>query len=248
MTIEQSTKDVIASKLQDGTVEKLVERNFEKSVDAALGDLFSSYGDITKIIKDKLKSILVPYIENYNYSDYIIKLDDVLVEVLKHSSFDNKTILENFKDLMTPEGKLKIITVSELFERWTKYVTENVSTDDLEVITDDGVYYQNIDVKFEVDFCEGKSWDSYEYGTIYFECEQDEEVNFSIGLKRWKERSGKGWDIQYDKTPELRSLKILNEFELLIMKLAQNYTEIIIDEEFGEDEVRPKAEPEATFS
>ncbi|MDP9675383.1 hypothetical protein J2W97_001366 [Paenibacillus jamilae] len=248
MTIEQSTKNAINEKLQDGTIEKLLTDNFEKGVNEAFKSLFSPYGDITKIIQKKIESVMIPYLEGYDYSKYIVKLNDVLIDILKNTTFDNKNVLENFKSLMTSEERQKTINVSELFEKWTKYVSKNVSTDGLEVITDDGVYYQYLDVKFEVEYEDSKSWDHYDYAKLTFECEQDEDMNFTIRMNRWKKTSGKGWDIEYNRSPELKSLRYLNEFEVLIMKLSQSYTELIIDEEYGDDSVRPEAEPEATFS
>ncbi|SUA70143.1 hypothetical protein [Paenibacillus polymyxa] len=75
MTLENSIKDVISKKLEDGTVEKLIEQQLEKGVVNALENLFRSYGDVTKIIEEKVKSVMVPYLESYDYSKYIIKLD-----------------------------------------------------------------------------------------------------------------------------------------------------------------------------
>ncbi len=75
MNLENSIKDVITKKLEDGTVEKLVSEQLENGVNAALKDLFGNYGDVTKIIKEKVKSVIVPYLENYDYSEYVTKLD-----------------------------------------------------------------------------------------------------------------------------------------------------------------------------
>lgn len=47
MTMEQSIKDAITNKLEDGTVEKLIGEQLEKGVTNALDNLFRSYGDIT---------------------------------------------------------------------------------------------------------------------------------------------------------------------------------------------------------
>lgn len=77
MSLENSIKDVIANKLEDGTVEKLVSEQLEKGVTNALDNLFRSYGDITKVIEEKVKSVMVPYLVSYDYSQYIVKLDSV---------------------------------------------------------------------------------------------------------------------------------------------------------------------------
>ncbi|MGM1044723.1 MAG: hypothetical protein ACQEXX_01115 [Bacillota bacterium] len=248
MTLENSIKDTISKKLEDGTVEKLIEQQLEKGVVNALENLFRSYGDITKIIENKVKSVMVPYLESYDYSKYITKLDSVLVDVLKNSSLENKQLLQNFKDIMTTEEQEKSMNVSELYEKWMNYVAEEVSTNDLEVICDDGVSYECVDVKLEVDYSEDRNWSIYEYANLIFECGKDEDMNQSIRLYRWKESSDKGWDVERHESMNISSLRYLNKFELLLMKLSQGRTKLFIDTDFESDEVQPEAEPEATFS
>lgn len=248
MTIEQSMKDVIGKQLEEGIVERLVVEQLEKGINKALDSLFGPYGDVTKILESKLKSVMVPYLEGYNYSEYIVKLDDVLQEVLKSATPDNKKILNNFKELVTENNAPKTINVSDLFDRWMKYVAENVSTDNLEVDYDDGVSYESVPVTFEIEYDDKRSWSAFEYASLLFECEHDEEMNFAIRLSRWTSDRKEGWEIRYDKYPDIRSLRHLKDFEIFLMKLSQSDTRLIIDEDSGEDDVRPNKEPEPTFS
>lgn len=247
MTLENNIKDTIQKKLEDGTIEKLIAQELEKGVTNALQNLFCSYGDVTEIIEKKIKDVMVPYIEDYDYSQYITKLDSVLVDVLKSSALENKKLLENFKDLMIPDER-KEIKATELFEIWMEYVKKNVSTDDLEVNYEDGVTYDYVEVEMEAEEDEARSWSSFEHANLIFECEHDEEMNFSIHLSRYNKSSDEGWDIRYDRTTDLRSLRYLNDFEVLLMKLDQNRTTIILDSHYEQDEIIPEAEPEPYFA
>jgi hypothetical protein len=248
MNLESNIKDVIGKKLEDGSIEKLIGEQLEKGVANALESLFRSYGDVTKIIEEKVKSVMVPYLESYDYSDYIVKLDSVLVDVLKSSALENKKLLENFKTLMSVSENEKEIKVSDLFETWTKYVAKEVSTDELEVCYDDGVRYEYVNVSFEVDHNEDRSWSSFNHATLVFECEKDEDMNFEIRLSRYTGSKNQNWDIRHDSKHDIRSLRGLSEFEMLLMNLDQNGTKLILDEEYGSDEIVPEAEPEASFS
>jgi len=145
MNLENSIKDVITQKLEDGTVERLVGEQLEKGISEALNSLFGSWGDGSKIIENKLKEVIVPYLENYDYSKYILKLDSVLVEILENTALDNKEMLENFKDLMLPEDR-KTIKATEIFKEWQKKVAKDVDTSDLEINYDDRVSYQDVEV------------------------------------------------------------------------------------------------------
>ncbi|WAT23471.1 hypothetical protein O0R52_22075 (plasmid) [Bacillus halotolerans] len=247
MNLESSIKDIISQKLEDGTVNQIVEEQFVKGVNKSLESLFSSYGDVTRLIEKQLKSVIIPYLENYDYSNYITKLDGVLTEVLKTASLENKQLLENFKELMPTKDDIeKTIKVTEIFTQWMKYVAHNVETDDLEVCFDDEPTYENVEVTFDVIYDESPSWSSFEYARIVFECEHDENMNIEIKISRWK--NNEHWDIDYKATHDISSLRYLDELEILLMKLAQNRTKLILNSDAESDYVRPEQEPEPTFS
>lgn len=248
MNLENSIKDVISKKLEDGTVEKLVEEHLEKGVSKALESLFSSYGDVTKVIEEKVKSVMVPYLEGYDYSDFITKLDTVLVEILQSSTIENKKLLGNFKALMMDDGQ-ESIKVSELFDHYIKYVSREVDTDDLEVNYDDGVSYEPVSVEFDVQHDVKYDWSSFKYANLVFTCDHDEEhMNFALQLSKYDHDREEGWEVRYDREPSIKSLRYLNEFELLLIRLSQHDTRIILDDESDSEEVTPEKEPEASFS
>lgn len=250
MNLENKIKDVIKEKLEDGSIEKLVAEQLEVGVKHALKDLFGSYGDVTKVIEKQIKSVMVPYLENYNYEKYILKLDSVLVDVLQHSALENKKMLENFKDLMIPED-IKKIKVTEIFESWMKFVEKNVETDGLDICYDDEPTYENVDVSFEVEYTKDKSsWSrsTYESAVITFACDHDEEMNIEIPIHRWTDINEDEWTIDFKSVKDLSSLRNLNSFEVFLMKLNQNYTRLIIDSEGDSNEVEPEKRPEAEFS
>ncbi|MGX4281974.1 hypothetical protein ACWJJS_03795 [Bacillus sp. JK106] len=246
MNLETNIKDVIAKQMEEGMVEKLVAEQLEKGISKALEHLFSSYGDVTEIIKSKLKSVIVPYLENYDYSDYITKLDHVLVGVLQNTTIENRNLLNNFKELMSGETE-KTIKLSDLFAEWMNYVAKNVETDELEVEFDDRPEYEAVEVSVNVERNEDRSWSSFEHATILFECDHDEEMNFEIPISFYKNGTDKEWDLRYNSVHDLKSLRHLNEFEILLMRLSQNGVGIILDIEWENDAVTPEKEPEPSF-
>jgi hypothetical protein len=247
MNLESNIKDTISKKLEEGIVEKLVEEQLEKGIVNALSSLFGSYGDVTKVIEEKVKAVMIPHLERYDYSKYLVKLDSVLVEVLKSSSLDNTKLLSNFKELMTNQEIKKTIKVSELFDKWTDFVAKDVETDGLDIDYDDGVSYKAVDVTLEIEYDNDRNWSSFQYATMVFECEHDEAMNFAIRLSRWNKNEEKIWDMHYDTKHEIEALRYLNEFEVFLMKLNQDGTKIEIDTDYEEDQVTPEKEPEASF-
>lgn len=249
MNLENSVKDVIANKLADGTIEKLIEEQLEKGVTKALESLFGSYGDVIKVIETKVKSVMVPYLENYDYSEYIVKLDSVLTEIINKTTTDNRNLLNNFKELMSVDTSMKVIKVSDLFNKWCEYAAENVETDGLEVNYDDGPHYESIEVNYSFEGTETKEWLNDEKGRIVFECEHDEKMNICIDVYRWKNIHKEGkWDFRFNEDCNLNSLRHIDKFSLYLMSLKQSGVEIEIDTECENDDITPEKEPEVSFS
>jgi len=246
MSLENAVKDIISQKLEDGTVETAVSAEFEKMVNAAMNQVFRSYGDVAKIVEEKIKQVMVPYLEKYDYSKYIVKLDGVLTEILNKTAVPHTELLENFKELMIPTERKSII-VTELFAEWKKYIVDGMSTDNLEIDYNDGVSYCPANISFTFEEDADREWSDFKYGKIFFECEQDEAMNVQINTLRDKHSRDKGWDFGTTADASIRSLRYLNQFEILLLKLQQNGAKLILDTTNGEDEAYSTQEPEASF-
>jgi hypothetical protein len=243
MNIEQELQSVIEKKLEDGTITKAIEEEFEKSIRNSVDDLFSRYGDVTKVLKKKIEDVMVERIENQDFSKYLVKMDSLLSEFVEQAMGENLKLAENFKGLLLDE-KIEKISLSAIFEKWMKYVAENVDTDGLEVDYDDGLRYEEVGVSLSVEIEDEKSWSSFRYASVYFECEHDESMN--LGIRMWKYRSK--WEIYaYGSQVDIRSLRGLRDLDILIMRLEQDSTKIEMDTEFESEFIVPEKEPEASY-
>lgn len=245
MSIEKSINDVITAKLAEGIIEKLVAENLEKGINKALESLMGSYGDVTKVIQNKIKEVMVKYMESYDYSEYIVKLDHVLTEILKNTALDHKKMLENFKELMVNHEFSKAVKVSDIFEQFKKHVAKSVNTSGLEVNTDDDPTYEDVTVTMETEHEDKRPWSDFEEVKIVFECEEDEEMNCEIRLSKFMKYP---WRLRTEIESPISSLRYLDEFKIYLLKLYQSGVDIEIDSENLVDEVEPEAEPEASFS
>lgn len=229
MNLENSIKDVITKKLEDGTVEKIVAEQLEKGVTNALESLFRSYGDVTKVIEEKVKSVMIPYLENYDYSQYITKLDSVLVDVLNNSALENKKLLNNFKELMVADNIPKNIKITDIFEEWTKYCESTIDKDKIEFDCEGG--YMN--TSFEVEEV-SSDWSDFEKCMVRFECEEDEDLKFEFCISKWK-KYDTNYNLEYKNASDLNSLRHLNEFDMFLMRINQGYSNIELDS-YGDSE------------
>lgn len=252
MNLENNIKDVISKKLEEGFVEKLIAEQLENGVKNALKDLLGSYGEVTKVIEKQIKSVMIPYLESYDYSEYIVKLDHVMVEVLKSTASENKNILDNFKDLMIPVDK-KEIHISEIFEEWKKHVSKNVETDDLEICYDDGepTYYDVTASMSMEEFEKPRFSSSMLRGTVTFTCNEDEELGFELPVYSRENFDRDKWrfDSGFLESHNIQSLRELNEFEIFLMRLKQAGTKLILDSDYlSDDEVEVEKRPEVEWS
>lgn len=243
MTLENAIRDVLNQKLTDGTVEKLVAENVEKGIDSALRSMFTSYGDMTKIIENKLKEVMIPYIEGHDFSQYLVKLDSILMELSKSAIPENKKMLDNFKTLMAPPPKQ--ITASELFEKWMEYAADEIETDGLDIDYDDEPTYESTEVTMSFEEFEKPSWSSFDYGQLMFESDHDEKLNIAIPLSKWDRREE--WEIDKLQPLEINSLRYAHDFLVFLHSLKQANAKIVLDTTYETVDVTPNDKPEADW-
>lgn len=238
MNLENSLKDCISKELEKGVIEKVIAQKLEESVTKALEDMFGWNGEVKKVIESKVKAVMIPYLENYDYSEYITKLDYVLVDVLKNSALENKKLVENFKELMVSEELPKSIKVTDIYKQWQEYVEKEIDKNDLE--EDCGCY--NVEVSMGAERV-NSDWSDYETYMVTFICEKDEKLNFEFEIYRWKKYDKENeYTLRYYTKHELESLKYLNKLEIYMMKLNQSRCKIELDKEWDSDDLSIEVE------
>lgn len=247
MSIEKSIAEVFESKLNDGTIEKVIENEISKCVAKSIESLFGYNGEAKKVIDEKLSSTIVPMIESHDFNNYLVKLDTVLTDLVNEISLkDNRIILDNFKELMTED--VADIKISDMFEKWCRFVADNVDTSGLDVEFGDGPYYESVDVELEVKEIENRMRSSFERYMVYFTCEQDENMNIQFEISRWSGIKDEEYTISDFSDYTIRSIRYLDDMQIFINKLCRNKTKIIIDIENANDYITPEKEPEASYN
>lgn len=248
-TLDEKIAKAVSGKLNDGTMEKLVEQYIEKGISEALNGLFSWNGDCRKMIEEKLNETIAPAIEHSDFSRYLVKLDSVLAEIINATVIaDNKKILKNFKELTT-QPEIKEIKLSDIFKRYCKHVAANVDTSGLEACCDDGEpYYEHVTASMEVKH-EDNGWfrSGYDDCTVKFTCEEDEDLNCQIKL--WKGVEDEKWRFGENAgSIDINSLRNLSDFEVFLITLKRGYVNIIMDRESDcDDDIAPEEKPEWTL-
>ena len=235
--------------LSEDEVNEIIKDKFKKAISDACESAFR-WGDVKKAIEKKIDGVMVPYIEKYDFSEYLLKLDTVLTEIVNSDNcMADKKILGNFKELIT-EPEQKEIKLTDLFRAWIKRCEKDIETDDLEICYDNEISYHSVACEMRFEEQDKPSWSSYQKAVIVFECEHDEKLNVEIPVSKWVWNSGKvePYTLSISSDVRISSLRRLSDFEVLLLRLERADTAIIIDKEYDDGEIYPEKEPEASFS
>lgn len=244
MSFEENISTIIQEELKGELIERVVQEQLEKCVRNAVDELFGNWGSCKKIIEKKIEEVMIPQLEKYNYGAHILKLDEVLTQVLKQTTLDNNKVLSNFEEFITAE-RIKEVALSDIFNKYCDVVAENVDTTNLKVNFEDGVSYEPVTVNMEVDISE-REYSKYTTCNIYLSCDEDDSLNISFQIM--KERTRTCYWISSDMSIDLASLRYVNEFQLYIMNLKQSVANIYLDTRGESETVIPTEEPEPTFN
>ncbi|MFR8623456.1 hypothetical protein [[Ruminococcus] torques] len=247
--MKEELLNIAMQSLSDDDVKEIVKDKFKKMIERAVEDAFK-WGDAEKAIKRKVTEVMVPYIEKYDFSEYLPKLDSVLTEIVNSDAcMGNKTILENFRDLMI-EPEQKEIKVTDLFKIWKKRCEKEIDTSELDIDYDVGVPYSCIGCEMSVEELDKPSWSNVQRAVITFENEHDESLNIEIPISKlvWDSGKEEPYTLSLKNDLMISSLRYMDDFKILLMRLTRARTSIIIDKDYDTDDIFPEAEPEASFS
>lgn len=246
MDFEKKIMSVLEEKLNDGTVDKIIEEKLKKGISEALDNVFGYRGEAKVAIESKIKEVMVPVIEKHDFNQYMVKLDSLLTEIVNSTNLaDNKRILENFQSLLK-EPEYKEIELSKVFEQYCEHVAKNVDTSNLEADCDDGEpYYENVTARMEVEH-EDRSWfeSDFDNCTVKFTCDEDEDLNCQIKLYKYSNKD-KWYILRGDNAIDINSLRNVSNFEIFLSVLKRGFVNIILDTESEEnDDIEPEERPE----
>lgn len=246
---DEDIKRITDEILSDGTVDSIIREKVTDGIEKAIASSFN-YGKLEKAVKERVEQVLVPFIENYDMSAYIVKLDTILTDIVNKSNLvDNKQMLENFQYLMK-EPQITEIKLTDLFKEYKKFVAGNMDTSGREVEWDESPEYEAMTVYFEFEEDRERSWSSFEYATIDFTVDEEDQqgdLNRTIRLSKWNRDRRNGWEIRPDTDIDLRSLRYITKFDLLLIKLQRADVRLIVDELSNEDCVYSETKPEPTY-
>lgn len=245
--IKRITEEVLAG----NEITKIIRENVQNAIGESIKRSFN-YGELGKAINARIESVMVPYIEKYDFKEYLPKLDTILTEVVNATPIsDAKTVLENFRSLMTPPEK-DVMTMDEIFQAYCKYMASVAETSGRTVTYDSGSpEYESFECSmyYEDYSSEESLFERIEYTfKADIDTEYNERSEFVVTLSRYKHDKDKNYIIGCENEPTITGLKHLDDFEILLIRLARAGVKIDADSiKDMTEEVVPEKEPEPTY-
>lgn len=243
--------------MANGTVEDIIRTKLTDAYEEAIKDAFR-WGDLKKAIEHRITEILVPAIENHDLNGYVVKLDDILTQVIKETALpDHKQLLENFKSIML-DTVPKEIKLSDVMDKYAEFCARNLDCSGREVdLDDEPSYAYGSAAVFVKDKTSKYCYNSGERALLVCNLEGDESeenvknLHREISLTHCSWDNGNGFAIRYDYigTADITSLRNLDAFDVWLIALTRNGSRLIADiDDREEDDFRPEEEPSCDFS
>lgn len=243
--ILEIAKEALDSEKLDEVFREKIQQSFTDAFERAL-----QWGPVKDTIKKRLDEVLVPCIEQYDMGKYVVKLEEILEQLINESVVaDNRNLLINFKRIMsTPRNGQ--ISLDEVFKEYCNMVAVFVDTDDLEVDLDDDPSYKSVHVCATIEEPDRPYtfYSSPDEKIVYFHPEDLEQDHLCYALRLRKYDWQKGYSMFFDAEPTLPGLTNLNSFECYLLALSKANVELTGCDQDLDDYVTPDAAPEATWS
>lgn len=235
---------VYDEKMKNGDFEKIVGDKIDEAIKRIFDEMFSWNGTVKKELEAKLKEVMSSVIESSNFGNYVEKIKLVIDESVKGSNLESyKKTMEKISELIgKPIYNSKMVfKISELYEKYCKYVEEDLEHGSYSDYCDD----DNVDVDgqvsanflYSVEVQESKNYFGDKDLTVVFktvESDKDEEIErYTFAFKLWK-ISG-NYQIHYSLDTD-KNLLTINSFELDIIQMKNASVMIEIDKHTIEEE------------
>lgn len=222
-------------KFQQGEVEKLINEALENMITKILKDITDCWSEPYKALKVKFQEAMCKNIEEYDYSNYIIKFTDIVDEVLKMPSISaSKKLAENFKEFLSTDD-IKEITLEDIFKKYCDFVEDRLVIDHNDCdYNDEGKTC--VTCIFEKD--EESYSGQYLFKVLTDKKEEVESFTFSISIyESYKSGEYVISLINNSNESAFFSLKNAFSFQVFLMNLKQNYTHITNFSDYLEEDV-----------
>lgn len=248
--LNKTIQEAVNNAMSDETLSAEVQSAIKKLIHERVEKSLNSCGKFAQTIDKKLAEAIDRAICLIDFEQYVPRFEALALEALNQDLVNtHQKAVTNFMKLSQTYPE-KQISCEDIFEAYCKFVAEDIDKDCLTIDEDtentDSPKYENVTVR-----CDMSVEHNYgvRYTTLRFSCEEDEDGELARCIQLYEVRDKHKIlnTFDYGKEPKLSSLRYLNDFDILLLRLKNSDMEVTRPQDFVQD-VKPKAEPEVTVS
>lgn len=238
-SIESLVQECLTKKLEDGTLERLVDNKIEEALGKVIDDTLNWCGDTYKLIKSKTAQVMSDAIERCNFADHTAKLSEVIDNAFENSSVHQYgRICKNIKELLDNDDVEfgKTINLDSIVSKYETFLQEYFQDKkylfDIHDIEEDGEYgYVNLDWVLHI-IKRHTHLDIYDI-TLFVDSDdegltKDTTITFSVRGGKYDE----GYSIYLNTDWRISEIHNLNEVLIYLLKLKQNFNKIALEPDY----------------
>lgn len=179
--LDKIVQKKVASMMEDGTIEKKIEAELEKTINKSIEDIFCSYGDFTKSLKDQIQKVVCinDDLGLPGYGELVTKI--VRTQLNAHMEKQVADHVAGYIDKLLAKYPSEI-KISELCEQFKEYVSEDSCSESNEItftITES----KEADGYFDIYMDEERNKDIY---SCKYQLRCREDAVWSVQIDGWR--------------------------------------------------------------
>lgn len=220
MNIQEQVQSALNNIVASGTIEEIITKKVEKTIEDILTDSLRSYSDFGKKLEEVIKQSLqidLSKISTIGYQQIVV---DIVKQKLQEATLNHisEPIEKALNEVIAPFEK-RTYKLSEIIEKYKEHQWDSSDDDEMEISFHvEESSYGSIHIGFD------KENDKKKYNCEYqFSIDKKGNNIYSFEIKGWKSQKG-----------DLRSSSIHGEFDHFIFNLYASQCPIEIDENWVE--------------
>lgn len=239
LSLEGLLSSGIRKKLNDGTIDKLIDEQISEIIKRCISDSFSYHSQAYEQMRNKISGLMCSAIEDSNFDKYTTKITEILNTAISDMHLGHyNTIVKNLKELLDNDTSISFnteISLGDIVKKYEEFLEEyycdqRYNFDDIDIIEDDSEYgYATVDYTVTLKDISPRYGSTKSY-VIEFTNEGPSAEDSSIQFKLTKYPTDSHFNI-YVNTEDfhINDIRYMNDMWIYLLKLKQSYVRINMD-------------------
>lgn len=239
LSLEALLSSGIRKKLNDGTIDKLIDEQISEIIKRCINDSFSYRSEAYEKMKDKIAGLMCRAIDDSNFDKYTTKITEVINTAINDTHLGHyNAITKNLKELLDNDKDISfnaVVGLGDIVKRYEEflenyYCDQRLDFDDVDIIDEDSEFgYTTVNYTMTIKDISPK-YGSTESYIIEFTNDGPSAEDSSVQFKLTKYPTDTYFTIYVNSEDfHINDIRYMNDMLIYLLKLKQSYVCINID-------------------